>query len=168
MAPDSNYSCRWLLTSLTNGRGIHLKYSLKGMSSVTFIVYSMEWVQPNSAGSNKNTPQYSARSQCAVSACSGAQKSRLLKSNSSNNLPYLCLTLNLGVWESWDSLAPSSNCSPSRGLGTGNAATALATRVFFQKVCKYSVLFLTTTTAFLLPCLNSVYVFCTVRPCLNL
>ena len=51
------------------------------------------------------------------------------------------------------------------GLGTYNAVTTLATRLFFQRVCEYAVLFLTTTTAFLLPCLNSVYVFCTVRPC---
>ena len=36
---------------------------------------------------------------------------------------------------------------------------------FLLGVCKYAVLFLTTMTAFLLPCLNSVYVFCTVRPC---
>ena len=41
-----------------------------------------------------------------------------------------------------------------RGLGRGNAATALATGVFFQWVCEYVMLFLTTTTAFLLPCLK--------------
>ena len=58
-----------------------------------------------------------------------------------------------------------SNCSSSGGLGTGNAATALATGVFFQRVFEYAALFLTTITAFLLPCLSSVYVFCTVRPC---
>ena len=165
MAPDSNISCRWLLTSSTNGGGIHLNHSLKGVSLVTFIVCSMEWVQPNSAGSKENMSWYLARSQCAASASSGAQESRLLKFNLSNNLPWLCLTVSLGVWESWDSSAPSSNCSPSGGSGTGNAATTLATRVFFQRVCKYAVLFLTTMTAFLLPCLNSVYMFCTVRPC---
>ena len=73
--------------------------------------------------------------------------------------------VSLGLWESWGSAAPSSNCSFLRGLGTGNAATTLATRVFFWRVCKYAVLFLTTMTAFLPPCLNLVYVFCTVRPC---
>ena len=124
----------------------------------------MEWVQPNSVGSNENTSRYLARSQQAASASSGVHKSRLLKSNSSNNLPYLCLTVSLGVWESWDLSAPSHNCSPSGGSGTGNVATALATIVFLQKVCKYAVLFCTTTTVFLLPFLNLVYVFCTDKP----
>ena len=108
---------------------------------------------------------YLARSQQAVSISSGVQESRPLKSNSSKNLPCLCLAVSLGEWESWDSAAPYSNCSSSRGLGTGYAATALVTGVFFWRVCEYAVLFLTTMTAFLLPCLNSVYVFCMVRPC---
>ena len=51
-----------------------------------------------------------------------------------------------------------------RGFNTGDAATALSTGVFLQRVCEYVVLFHTTTTAFLLPFLNLVYVFCTVRP----
>ena len=165
VAPDSNISCRWFLTSSTNGRGIHLNCSLKGVSSVTFIVCSMEWVQPNSTGSNENMSWYLARSRWTASASSGAQESRPLKSNSSNNLPCLCLTVSLGAWGSWDSSAPSSNCSSSRCLGTDNAATALATGVFFWRVYKYAVLFLTTMTAFLLPCINLVNVFCTVRPC---
>ena len=131
---------------------------------MTFIICSMEWVQPNSARSNENTSLYLARSWWAVSTSSGTQESRPLKSNSTSNLPCLCLTLSLGVWGSWDSSAPSRNCSFSGGLGTGDVATALATRVFFQRVYEYAVLFLTTETAFLLPCLNSVYVFCTVRP----
>ena len=87
------------------------------------------------------------------------------QSNSSINLPCLCLTVSLGVWGLWGLSAPSSNCTSSGGLGTGNAATSLATMVFFQRVCEYAMLFLTTTTAFLLPCLNLVYMFCTVRPC---
>ena len=70
----------------------------------------------------------------------------------------------LGVWGSWDSSAASSNCSSSGGLGTGNAATTLANGVFFWRICEYAVLFLTTATAFLLPCHNLVYVFYTVRP----
>ena len=61
MAPDSNISCRWLLTSSTNGGGICLNCSLKGVSSVTFMVCSVEWVQPNSTGSNENTSWYLAR-----------------------------------------------------------------------------------------------------------
>ena len=43
-----------------------------------------------------------------MSASSGVHESRPLKSNSSNNLPCLCLTVSLGVWESWDLSAPSS------------------------------------------------------------
>ena len=61
-------------------------------------------------------------------------------------------------------ISPFSQLLTLGGSGTGNAATALATGVFFQRVCEYAVLFHTTTTAFLLPFLNSVYVFCTVRP----
>ena len=113
MAPDSNISFKWFLTSSTNGSGIHLNPSLKGVSSVTFIICSVEWVQPNSAGSSENTSWYSAKSQHAAPASSGVQESRLLQSNSLNNFPCLCLTVSLGVWESWDSSTPSSNCSPS-------------------------------------------------------
>ena len=143
---------------------MHLNYSLNRVSSVIFIMCYVEWVQPNSAGSNENTLWYLTRSQQAASTSLGAQESRPLKSNSSNNLLCLCLTVSLGVCGSWDSSAPSSNCSPSGGSGTSNTATALATRVFFWRVCEYAVLFLTTMTAFLLPCINSVYIFCTVRP----
>ena len=126
---------------------------------------SVEWIQPNSAGSNENTLCYLARSQWAASTSLGVQESRPLKSISSSNLPYHCLKVSLVVWGSWGSSAPSSNCTSSGGLGTGNATIALATRVFFWRVCEYVMLFLTTTTAFLLPCLNLVYVFCTVRAC---
>ena len=131
MALDSNISCRWLLTSSTKGGGIHLNNPLKGVSSVTFIVYSMEWVQPSFIGSNENTSWYSVKNWHVASASSGVQESRLLKSNSSNSLPCLCLTVSLEVWKSLDSTAPSSNCTPSGGLGMGNAATSLTTGVFF-------------------------------------
>ena len=131
MAPDSNISCGWLLTSSTKGGGICLNCSLKGLSSVTFIVCSVEWVQPNSIGSKENTSWYLAKSQHVASVSSGVQESRPLKSNSSNSLPCLYLTVSLGVWESLNSSAPSNNCSPSGGLGTGDAATTLATGVFF-------------------------------------
>ena len=162
IAPDSSISCRWFWTSTTNDRGIHLNHSLKGVSSVTFIMCFMEWVQPNSAGSNENMSWYLARSWQAASATLGTQESRPLKSNSSNSLPCLSLMVSLGVWEFRGSSAPSSSWTSSVGLGTGNAATALATGVFFQRVCEYAMLLLTTMTAFLLPCLSSLYVFCTV------
>ena len=48
IAPVSSISHRWFQTSSTRGRGIHLNLSLKGVSSVTFIMCSVEWVQPNS------------------------------------------------------------------------------------------------------------------------
>ena len=53
MATDSNISCKRFLTSSTNGRGIHLNHSLKRVSSMTFIIFSMEWVQPNQLDSMK-------------------------------------------------------------------------------------------------------------------
>ena len=127
------------------------------------MICSVEWVQPNSAGSNENTSWYLARSQWAVSTNSGVQESRLLKSNSSNNFPCLCLTVSLGVWKSVDLPIPSCNPLDLGGPGTVDTAATLATGVFWR-VCRYAVLFLTTTTAFLLPFLNSVYVFCMVRP----
>ena len=129
MVPDSNISFKWFLTSSTNGGGIHLNCSLKGVSSVTFMICSVEWVQPNSAGSNENMSWYLARSQQATSANSRVQESRLLKSNSSNNLPCLCLTVSLGIWKSGDLLVPSCNPLDLGGLGTGDAAAILATGV---------------------------------------
>ena len=161
IAPDPNISCRWFCTSSTNSGGIHLNCSLKEVSSITFIVCSVELVQPNYARSNEKMSWYLARSQWAVSASLGAQESRPLKSNSSNNLPCFCLMVSLGVWESWGSSALSSNCTSSGGLGKGNDATALATGVFFWRVCKYVVLFLTTTTAFY--CLASTRCTCSVQ-----
>ena len=135
MAPDSNISFKWFLTSSTSGGGIHLNHSLKGVSSVTFMICSVEWVEPNSARSNENTSWYSARSQWAASTNSGVQESRPLKSNSSNSLPCLCLTVSLWVWKLGDLLVPSNNPSHFGGLGTGNAAAARATGVFFWRVC---------------------------------
>ena len=108
ISPDSNISSRLFGTSSTNGGGIHLNHSLKGVSSITFIVCSMEWVQPNSTGSNENMSWYLGRSQQAASASSGAQESKPLKSNSLNNLPCLCLTVSLGVWGPWGSSTPSA------------------------------------------------------------
>ena len=128
IAPDSNISCRWFQTSSTNGRGICLNHSLKGVPSITFIMCSVEWVQPNSTGS-----WYLAKSQWAASANSGSKESRPPKSNSSNNLPCLCLMVSLGALGSLGSSAPSSNCTSSGGSGTGDTATTLATRVFFWR-----------------------------------
>ena len=82
------------------------------MLLVTFIVCSMERVQPTSIGSKENTSWYLAKSWHVAFANSGVQESRLLKSNSSNSLPCFCLTVSLGVWESLNLSAPSNNCSP--------------------------------------------------------
>ena len=109
MVPDSNISFKRFLTSSTNGGGIHLNRSLTGVLSVTFIICSIEWVQPNPAGSSENTLWYLARSWWTASANSMVQESRPLKSNSSNNFPCLCLTVSLGVWKSADLPIPSCN-----------------------------------------------------------
>ena len=112
MAPDSNISFKWFLTSSAIGGGICLNCSLKGLLSVTFIICSVEWVQPSSARSNENTSWYLARSWQAASTNSGVHESRPLRSNLSNNLPCLCLTVHAGVGELCDSLAFSSIFSP--------------------------------------------------------
>ena len=135
MAPDSNISLRWFLTSSTIGSGIHLNHSLKGVLSVTFIVCSVEWVQPSSARSNENMSWYLARSQWAASANSGAHESRPLKSSSLNSLPCLCLTIHFGIWRLGCVSSLTYILSDSGGSGTSNADTALAMGVFFQRVC---------------------------------
>ena len=112
IVPDSSISCRWFWTSSTNGRGICLNHYLKGVSSITFIMCSIEWVQPNSAGSNENTLWYLARSWQAASASLGGQESTPLKSNSLNSLPCLCLTVNLGMWGPWGPSPPPSTRPP--------------------------------------------------------
>ena len=129
MAPDSNISLRWFLTSSTIGGEIHLNHSLKGVSSVTYMVCSVEWVQPNSARSNENMSWYSARSRQAASANLGAHESRPLKSSSSNNLPCLCLTVSLGAWGAGQVSFSTCELSGFGGSGTGNMDTALATGV---------------------------------------
>ena len=131
MVPDSNISFKWFLTSSNNGGGICLNHSLKGVSSITFMICSIEWVQPNSAGSNENTSWYLARSQWAASANSGVQESKLPRSNLSNNFPCLCLTVSLGVWKSADLPTPSCNPLDLGGSSTGNTAATLATGDFF-------------------------------------
>ena len=146
-----------VLNLLDQWQGDLSKSFLKKSVIHNFIICSVEWVKPNSTGSNENMSWYLAKSQQAAYISSGAQESRPLKSNSSNNLPCLYLMASLGVWGFWGSSAPSSNWNSSEGLGTGDAATALATWVLFWRVCEYVVLFLTTMTAFLLPCLNSLY-----------
>ena len=112
IAPDSSISHRWFQTSSTNGGGIHLNHSLKGVSSITFIMCSIEWVQPNSAGSNENTSWYLARSQWAASASLGAKSPTHSNPIHSNSLPCLCLTVNLGVWGPWGSSPPPATGPP--------------------------------------------------------
>ena len=103
IAQDSSISHRSFETSSTRGGGIHLNHSSKGVSSVTFIMRSVEWVQASSMGSNKNTLWYSAKSWQVPSASYRGQESNPLKSSSSNNFPCLCLTVNFGVLGSWGS-----------------------------------------------------------------
>ena len=134
MAPASSISQKWLWTSSTKGRGICLNHSLKGVSSVTLITCLVEWVQPNSVGSNEKTSWYSAKSHWVESANSGGHNSNPLRSSSLNSFPCLCLTVNLGVWGPWGSSAPSGNLVSASSSGTAVAATALATGVFFLRV----------------------------------
>ena len=75
IAPDSSISHRWFQTSSTRGGGICLNCSLKGVPSVTFIMCSVEWVQPSSMGSNKKMSWYSAKSWQMASTSSGGQES---------------------------------------------------------------------------------------------
>ena len=112
IAPDSSISHKWFQTSSTNGGGICLNHYLKGVSSISFIMCSIEGVQPNSTGSNEDMSWYSARRQQAASASLGTQESNPLKSNSSNSLPCLCLTVNLGVWGPWGSSSPPATRPP--------------------------------------------------------
>ena len=86
-----------VLNLLNQWQRICLNCSLKGMSSATFIMCLVGWVQPNSAVSNKNIPWYLARRWCTASASSGGQESNPLKSSSLNSFPCLCLTVSLGV-----------------------------------------------------------------------
>ena len=51
--PESNISHRCAWTSSTNGGGICLNHSLNGVSMVTLITCSIEWVQPSSQDSKK-------------------------------------------------------------------------------------------------------------------
>ena len=88
---------------------------------------SIEWIQPNSAGSNENTLWYLTRSQWAASASPGGQTSCPLKSSSLNNFPCLCLTVNEDLEAHHP---PPATEPPLGGLGTGSAATALTTAVF--------------------------------------
>ena len=89
-------SLRWFQTSSTRGGGICLNHSLKGVSSVTLIVCSVEWVQPNLVDSYKKMSWYSTKRQWAVSANSRGHEFNPFKSNSSNSLPCLCLIVKLG------------------------------------------------------------------------
>ena len=134
MALDSNISLRWFLTSSTISGGIHLKCFLNGVSSVTFMACSVECVHPSSAWSNKNTSWYLARSWWALSAISGAHESRLLRSNSSNNLPHLCLIVNLEVCWSGHTSFWSGRLSGSGASGTNYTSIILTTGVSFQRV----------------------------------
>ena len=133
MAPDSNISLRWFWTSSTKGGGICLNHSLKGVSFVTLIICSVEWVQPNSTGSKVKTSWYLARSWQAASASSRGHKFNLLKFNSINSLPCLCLVVKLSGWGSWGPSSPSHTLISSGVSSTTIAATALATGAFFSE-----------------------------------
>ena len=68
MVPKSCISHSWLQTSSTKGGGICQNHSLQGVSSVIFIMCSVEWVKPSSPSSSKKTSWYSTKSYQAESA----------------------------------------------------------------------------------------------------
>ena len=156
ITPESNISHRYVQTSSTNGRGIHLNHSLNGVLSMTLITCLAEWVQPSSLGSKEKTLWYSAKRDVVESTSSGGQDSNPLKSNSLNNFSCLYFTVSFGVWRPCTLSDASITPVPIGGSGTNVAATALTTEVFFLRVWGYATLFLTTTAAFLLPLHNSV------------
>ena len=156
IAPESNISHKCLWTSSTNGGGICLNHSLKGISLVTLITCSVEWAQPSLLGSNEKMSWYLAKRDQVEAASSGGQDSNLLRSNSSNNFSCLCFTVSLSIWWLWTPSDASVKPVCTGGSGTCVTVTALATGVFFLRVWGYAVLFLTTTVTFLLPLCNSV------------
>ena len=115
MTPDSNIFPQVVPNLLNQWWGNLSKLMLRGSVICDFYCMFCGMGTAQLAGSIENMSWYLVRSWWAASASSGAQESRPLKSSSSNNLPCLCLTLSLGVWGSWDSSAPSSNCSSSGG-----------------------------------------------------
>ena len=134
MVPASSIPHKWLWTSPTKSWGIHLNHSLTWVLSVTLIMCSVEWVEPNSVGSNEKTSWYLAKSCQVESTNSGGHDSNPLRSSSLNSFPGFCLTVNLGVWGPWGSSTPSSNLVSAGKSGTAVVATALATRIFFFRV----------------------------------
>ena len=150
--PESSISHKCIWASSTNGRGICLNHSLKGVSSVTLITCLVEWVQPSSLGSSEKMSWYLAKRDWASATNSSGQDSNLLRSNSSNSFSCHCFTVNLGVWwpQSFSGTSIKLVCIESSG--TWVTMTALATRVFFLKVWGYVVLFLTTTAMFYCHC----------------
>ena len=100
-----------VLNLFNQWQGTPSKSFFKRKCHLLLFVCSVEWVQPNSTASNENMSWYSAKSQQAASSSSGAQESNPLKSNSSNNLPCLCLAVSLGVWVLWG-LSPPPATGP--------------------------------------------------------
>ena len=164
MVPDSSISLRCFWTTSTRGRGTNLNHSLKGVSSVTLIVCLVEWVQPNSAGSNEKTTWYLAKSQWAASASSWGHEVSPLRSNSSNSLPCLCLVVKLGRWGFWGPSSPLAPWSPVVFLALQSWPMSWPLKSFFGAFegRPYCTLPPQLHSCYLF--CNSVYVFWTVRP----
>ena len=123
----------------------------------------VEWVQPNSTGSNEKTLWYLAKSCWAESANSGGHDSNPLRSSSSNSLPYLCLTVNLGVWGLRGSSPLLASWSPL--VAVAPQLQPLLWPLGFSFWVFGGRPYYSTITAFLLPFLSLVYMFWMVRPC---
>ena len=100
---------------------------------------SVEWVQPNSAGSNENTLWYLAMSWQAASANSRVQDPDHLSLIHQTTFHAFASTVSLGVWKSVDLPIPSCNPLDLGGPGTGDAAAALAKGLFLEGLWVCSV-----------------------------
>ena len=148
--PESNISHRCAQTSSTNGGGICLKSSLNGVSLVTLITCSVEWVQPSLLGFREETLWYSAKRDWVEATSWVGQDSNPLRSNSSNNFSCLCFMVCFGAYRPWASSGASVQSVCTGNPSTHVTMTVLATGVFFLRVWGYAILFLTTTVTFLL------------------
>ena len=134
IVPESNISCRCVQTSSTNGVGNHLNHSLNGVSSVTLITCSVEWVQSSSRDSKEKMSWYSTRREWAGSASSGSQDPRPLKSNFLNTFYCLCSMVIFGAWMPWTSSNASTMTGHISTSGMLLAAITLAMEIFFFRV----------------------------------
>ena len=97
IVPDSIISHRWLQTSSTNDRGIHLNHPLKGVSSVTFIVCSVEWGTAQFCGVQQKHVMVLGQEPVGSICQLWRPRAQPTQIQFMKQFPCLCLTVNLGV-----------------------------------------------------------------------